>query len=147
MLMIVMNKRITMKNKIAIASIIGALLIFSSFLMKSELQEINRGDFLGTWVNENDNGNQWVFTQDRLTIKHSGSEDAIYTYGISNASSQCGIQVPTSDGETYLSITRIDSPSNTTCFLVNGFAEVTPGQKTLSVSQIQRGGVTLFVKQ
>lgn len=136
-----------MKKIIVSTLLLSMLIACSAFSVLPKNQEITRSQFIGTWINEEDFGNQWVFDNQHLTIKHEGYDNDVYSYNISTSSPQCGIEINTTTGDHYLQITKVDDPDDKTCFLINGFAEVTIGRKTLSISQVDRGGFSIFVKQ
>lgn len=123
------------------------MILLASFDELKGIQEVQEKLFVGTWVDEEDSNHKWVFTKGQLTIKYTGSEDDVYTYKISTAGLQCGHQVSQGGEYYYLEIVNTNDLNDKTCYIVNGFAEVTPGRKTLSLSQVGRGGYTLFIKQ
>ncbi len=133
-----------MKNFILI---ISTLFILDMSCVVSRIpQKIDSSQFIGTWVDEEDNDHQWIFTDANLTIKYPGSVDDKYSYSVSTTSPQCGESVSTTSGFTFLSLTDLNSKEQS-CYYVNGFAEVTPGRKTLSLSEFNRSGAIVFVKQ
>lgn len=112
----------------------------------AQLPDTDKSKYIGTWISEDNNLQKWVFTKEKLTVKHPGRSDYVYSYTLSASSPQCGRKVPTDVGFTFLSIKEI-STNDTTCFYVNGFAETTPGRKTLSISEFNRTGALILIKQ
>lgn len=104
-------------------------------------------EFNGTWISEEDPNWKMVFTQDECKWYYENELTENYYFSISNSTPQCGYEVPVESTTSYLKFISKDNSNDIICYEINGFAETTPGRKTLSIRAVGRGGHMLFIKQ
>ena len=114
------------------------ILLFSIVFGSASAQNAS---IIGTWGLEGDPNLKMEFQSPNRCLHYfPGQPVEEFTYSIANTTPQCGTEVYIDQHTSYLTLTG--SFGEELCFEINGITE-----KTLSITQLGRGGYMLFYRE
>lgn len=129
-------------NNLKIKSGLLTLMLLSVLLTSFTYKYNQDASIIGTWISEQDNNYKMVFNGTTCTWLYSEQSSGIYTFALSNSTTQCGQEVPVTNETKYLTLVNTNNATDRICYEIYGLTET-----TLTLRVIDQSGFLIFNRQ